>query len=264
MGENPWPADSPTLTYGLSPAHPAYNISYADITKVGGFLDKINEASGCDISSLSTSEARYLPSDIPAGCYRLPTESEWEYAARAGTTTRFSFGNDDGYFSLWYYGWYRDNSSLLGSSHEDYGTHAAEQKLPSPWGFYDMHGNAFEWVYDYYAAYDSTPKTDPSGPVSGTNRAIRSGAWGSFSKYTRSSSRDSRTAQFRAVDIGLRLLKIPTNQEHLLPAVSSSLLASALETGVHLSWAEVENATDRKSTRLNSSHSQQSRMPSSA
>lgn len=95
---------------------------------------------------------------IPAGAqYRLPTEAEWEYAARAGTSTRFSYGDDPSFTSLTNYAWYFMNSGLA--------VHPVGQKLPNPWGLYDMHGNVWEWCQDWLGNLPGGSVTDPQGPA---------------------------------------------------------------------------------------------------
>jgi formylglycine-generating enzyme required for sulfatase activity len=109
---------------------------------------------------------------IPQGSqYRLPTEAEWECAARAGTSTRFSYGDDPNFTSLTNHAWYWFNSG--------FGTHPVGQKLPNPWGLYDMEGNVLEWTLDWYGPYPGGSATDPQGPASNVQgvKAIRGGAW---------------------------------------------------------------------------------------
>jgi formylglycine-generating enzyme required for sulfatase activity len=91
--------------------------------------------------------------------YRLPTEAEWEYVARAGTTTAYSFGDDDAQLSR--YAWFGEDFSTGG-------THPVGQKEPNPWGLHDMHGNVWEWVQDWYDP--NSPKSDPAGLGQGSER----------------------------------------------------------------------------------------------
>jgi len=109
-----------------------------------------------------------LPEERKAGrVYRLPTEAEWEYACRAGTTTRYSFGNEMS--RLDEYGWFDGNS--------DSQTHPVGQKKPNRWGLYDMHGNVWEWCSDWSGGHPNGALTDPKGPSSGSSRIIRGGSW---------------------------------------------------------------------------------------
>jgi formylglycine-generating enzyme required for sulfatase activity len=99
--------------------------------------------------------------------YRLPTEGEWEYACRAGSTSQFCFGDDESLLSE--YAWYINNS--------DNRTHPVGTKKPNAWGLYDMHGNVWEWVQDWYGNYPSGSVTDPVGPERGGDRVDRGGSW---------------------------------------------------------------------------------------
>ncbi len=129
--------------------------------------------------------------------YRLPTEAEWEYAARAGTTTAYSFGDDVA--QLGQYAWFKDNANGQ--------THPVGQKKPNPWGLHDMHGNVWEWVQDWYKRYDADAVTDPQGPKAGTHRSRRGGAWNNFAQYCRSANR-YLVAGFRDDFLGFRLVRV--------------------------------------------------------
>ena len=133
--------------------------------------------------------------------YRLPTEAEWEYAARAGTTGAYSFGDDAD--SLGRYAWYWDNSGEK--------THPIGQKEPNAWGLYDMHGNVWGWVQDWYGEryYASSPGTDPKGPSSGSDRVSRGGGWYYNAQYCRSAFRYYFTPGYRFSDNGFRLALSP-------------------------------------------------------
>jgi formylglycine-generating enzyme required for sulfatase activity len=133
--------------------------------------------------------------------YRLPTEAEWEYAARAGTTGAYSFGDDAA--GLGGYGWYRDNSGDK--------PHPVGQKQPNAWGLYDMHGNVLEWVQDWYSDeyYGNNPSTDPICLSSGPTRVVRGGALSCSARDCRSAYRDYFAAGNRHNDLGFRLALDP-------------------------------------------------------
>jgi formylglycine-generating enzyme required for sulfatase activity len=136
------------------------------------------------------------------GTFRLPTEAEWEYACRAGSTTVFSFGDDEK--GLTDYAWFRGNSGLA--------THDVGGKKPNAWGLYDMHGNVWEWCADWYGDdyYRKSPRDDPTGPAAGSYRVLRSGPWcrADVSWGLRSASRGSVVPGRRDDDAGMRLALI--------------------------------------------------------
>ncbi len=109
------------------------------------------------------------PDPLPAGEgeFRLPTEAQWEYACRAGSTTYWHFGNSD--LVLGEYAWYGNNSESK--------THPVGEKKPNAWGLYDMNGNVWEWCQDWYGAYGAEVVTDPGGPATGSDRVYRGGSW---------------------------------------------------------------------------------------
>ncbi|MDO4567070.1 MAG: SUMF1/EgtB/PvdO family nonheme iron enzyme, partial [Oscillospiraceae bacterium] len=127
--------------------------------------------------------------DRSANGYRLPTEAEWEYACRAGTTTPFNTENSPSADEVNYYGHYpyeiEDNYFSQGNLNTRPGqyrqtTVAVDSFSPNGYGLYNMHGNVSEWVWDFYGAYSTDEQTDPTGAESGTLRLYRGGGWNDF------------------------------------------------------------------------------------
>jgi formylglycine-generating enzyme required for sulfatase activity len=129
-----------------------------------------------------------------ANGYRLPTEAEWEYACRAGTTTRYYSGA-----SVDSAGWYYSNSGNK--------THEVGTKQANPWGLYDMSGNVWEWCWDWYGSYSSGAQTDPLGASSGAGRVSRGGSWNYNGLSLRSALRFYRTPSYRYDNLGFRLAR---------------------------------------------------------
>ncbi len=143
------------------------------------------------------------------GKFRLPTEAEWEYAARAGSLTRYSFEDDEA--QLHNYAWFWGNSNFAMQAKQ---THPVGRLKPNEFGLFDMHGNVWEWCSDWYSdKYYQQCKskgivTDPPGPSAGSDRVIRGGSWGSGAVYCRSAYRAVWTPGDRFVNLGFRLVRI--------------------------------------------------------
>jgi len=176
MGTRPWEA----VRHAPSgPDYPAVGVSWEDAR---AFVAALSEKSG--------------------RTYRLPTEAEWEYACRAGTTTEFYYGDERS--GLGEYGWYAENTVKTGLEHAQ----PVARKKPNPWGLYDMHGNVWEWCADYFSDeyYARSPLTDPTGPDSGYPRSLRGGAFDQPPRYCRSAIRIKYFADNRYAYIGFRVV----------------------------------------------------------
>ena len=135
---------------------------------------------------------------VPQGmAYQLPTEAQWEYACRAGTTTAYSWGATIATTNA--------NYSRV-SQTRDIGQYAA-----NPWGFFDMHGNVWEWCQDWHGAYPGGSVTDPQGPATGSYRVMRGGSCDESARCSRSGNRyDSCSQAFARDDVGFRPVLAPT------------------------------------------------------
>lgn len=134
----------------------------------------------------------------------LPTEAQWEYACRAGSQTRFSFGDNDS--GLAEYAWYDANSGGK--------TYPVGQKKPNKFGLYDMHGNVWEWCLDWYQnSYSKLNSQNPNGPTNGSYRVLRGGCWISNANYCRSTVRSRSLPGNRLIYYGFRVVLSASSQD---------------------------------------------------
>ncbi len=162
-----------------SPNRPVDEVSWNDVQ---AFIQKLNEIENVHL-------------------YRLPTEAEWEYAARAGSETAFSFGDISEDKPLQQYAWYELNSGKQ--------SHPVGTLQPNAWGLYDMHGNISEWVQDWYGKkfYSVSPQVDPKGPATGEKRVVRGGSWIHQAYSCRSAFRGYFSADYTDSDFGFRIVR---------------------------------------------------------
>ena len=178
---------------------PVEQVSWYDALN---FCNALSQSEG--LTPCYTINGTKVTSDFEANGYRLPTEAEWEYAAKAGTKTDFYSGK------LTYSGnspidpnldkiaWYSANSSNT--------THPVGQKTPNAFGLYDMSGNVWEWCWDRYAEYPSKETKDYQGPEIGTYRVYRGGGWRNLAWYCRSTNRDRNYLDDKNNSLGFRVV----------------------------------------------------------
>ncbi|MCQ2315563.1 MAG: SUMF1/EgtB/PvdO family nonheme iron enzyme [Bacteroidales bacterium] len=165
MGSNP--------SYFKGGSLPVEHVSWNDCQ---AFINKLNRLTGKN--------------------FRLPTEAQWEYAARGGNKSKgYEYSGSNNIDEV---AWYRGNSGYV--------SHPVGTNFPNELGIYDMSGNIREWCHDWKGRYSSDPQTDPQGPSSGSYRVNRGGGWDSYARYCRVSNRGYYTPDFRYYDLGLRLV----------------------------------------------------------
>ncbi len=180
MGENP--------SHFKGGRNPVENVSWHDAVK---FCNRLSELEGLDAAYRISGET--VTWDRSANGYRLPTESEWEYAARGGEEHVYS-GSDD-----------VDEVGWVGEGWEG-GHHEVGGKRANAWGLHDMTGNVWEWVWDWNGSYPSGTSADPMGPSAGSYRVLRGGSWGNYPRYARVANRYSNDPGYR-YNLGLRLAR---------------------------------------------------------
>ena len=170
-----WLGPKPSSSYGVGDYYPAYYVSWEDIVNI--FIPRLNKITG--------------------KTFRLPTEAEWEYAARGGNMSqgyKYSGSNTIGDVA-----WYRINSSTM--------THPVGTKAPNELGLYDMSGNVYEWCSDWYGWYSPSAQSNPTGPTSGSSRVIRGGSRSNSAEFCRVSNRSDDFPDGRGFgNLGFRLV----------------------------------------------------------
>ncbi|MBQ2838260.1 MAG: formylglycine-generating enzyme family protein [Muribaculaceae bacterium] len=174
-GSDVWLGSNPSSSYGVGNYYPAYYVSWEDIVNI--FIPRLNKITG--------------------KTFRLPTEAEWEYAARGGNKSQgyICSGSNNIDDVAWYY-------------YNSIKTHQVGTKAPNELGLYDMSGNVCEWCSDWYSSsyYSSSPSTNPTGPTSGSYRVYRGGGWNYYAQGCLVSCRGSGDPDYRYYDLGFRLV----------------------------------------------------------
>ncbi len=175
------------------PGRPVENVNWYDAIS---FCNKLSERDG--LQPVYTIDGSVVTADWIADGYRLPTEAEWEYAARGGAEGALQYHAYAGSNAAGDVGWYSRNSGET--------THEVGTKNPNMLGLFDMSGNVWEWCWDWYGPFLTNEQTDPDGPASGSERVVRGGAWNTDARDARSANRNYDPPDTRILSLGFRVV----------------------------------------------------------
>lgn len=240
MGENP--------SHFIGDDLPVENVSWYDAIE---YCNRLSEQEG--LTPVYTINGNEVTWNLSADGYRLPTEAEWEYAARANTTTPFNTENSISTEEANYYGHYPYGIEENYFSQSNLETRPGQYRQttiavgsfkPNLWGLYDMHGNVREWVYDYYGDYSEGD--NPTGPTTGSLRVNRGGGWNDYAKHLRSAYRSSLPPEQSDSNLGFRIARNVSSRDIIISSAERPL-AEGIDTSsiliVYFSWSgNTENA----------------------